>query len=128
MIGYLYFAFFIIALIADFLPFSPIIKTVSSLAINSVQTIKSKNINDSEKEKILLFNSFEIFKHSIKLIGFILLILIFGGVLLLISTLFKSLDQSVLFHYVLTINGLLLSVISFLSYFLLKKLYVRFRI
>ena len=66
MIGYLYFAFFIIALIADFLPFSPIIKTVSSLAINSVQTIKSKNINDSEKEKILLFNSFEIFKHSIK--------------------------------------------------------------
>ena len=128
VISYLYVVFFIAAALVDYLPFLPVIKKTSQLELNSLQTIRSNNIADTEKEKILLANSLNIFKQSLKMFAFIILIADCGYVLLLISFLIKPLSYVVLLKYMITLYGLLLSVISFFSYFLLKKLYVQIRL
>jgi hypothetical protein len=128
IISYLYIVFFIIAALVDYLPFLPTIKKTSLLGFNSLQTISSNNIEDSEKMKILLANSLNIFKQSLKMLALIILVAFCGYVLLLLSVIFKSLSYRVLLNYVITLNGLVLSVVSFFSYFLLKKLYVKIRL
>jgi pilus assembly protein TadC len=128
IISYLYIVFFIIAALVDYLPFLPTIKKTSSLGFNSLQTISSNNIEDSEKMKILLANSLNIFKQSLKMLALIIWVAFSGYVLLLLSVVFKSLSYRVLLSYVITLNGLVLSVVSFFSYFLLKKLYVKIRL
>ncbi|HEY5326774.1 MAG TPA: hypothetical protein VIJ27_07220 [Mucilaginibacter sp.] len=128
IISYLYIVFFILAVLADQLPFSVIIKSITLLGINSVQTIRSKIIEDVVKGKTLLANSFGLFKQSLIMFAFIILIAVCGYVILLISILFKPLSSVILLKYVITLNGLMLSVISFFSYFLLKKLYVKIRL
>jgi hypothetical protein len=128
IISYLYIIFFAIACLVDHLPFIFLIKNISSLSNVSLQTIRSNNIDDSEKEKILLNNSFRLFKQSLKLLGLVAIIALCGFVLLLISNFFKSLNQGVLLKYMVTLSGLLLSVISFVTYFLLKRLYVKVRL
>ena len=128
IISYLYVVFFILAILADRLPFLTIINNISRLSISSFQTIRSDIIDDSKKEKILLFNSFGIFKQSLKMTGFILLVSACGFLLLLLSGIFQHLSYRVLFVYMITTHGLLLSIISFFSYFLLKRLYVKIRL
>ena len=128
VISYLYLVFFILAILVDLLPFLSIIKKSSLLGANSWQTIKSASLNDSEKQQVLLGNSLNIFKQSLKLLALILFIALFGCVLLWQSFVFKPLSYGVLAQYLITFNGLVLSVISFFSYFLLKKLYVKIRI
>jgi|ERR1700743_32016 hypothetical protein len=128
IISYLYIVFFIVAALVDYLPFLPTIRKTSLLGFNSLQTINSNNIEDSEKMKILLANSLNIFKESLKMLALIILVALSGYILLLLSIVFKSLSYTVLFNYMITLNGLVLSVISFFSYFLLKKLYVKTRL
>ncbi|HWZ15295.1 MAG TPA: hypothetical protein VNW95_08650 [Mucilaginibacter sp.] len=126
--GYLYVVFFAIACLVDYLPFIPLIKTISSLSMGSMHTIRSDDISDTEKEKLLLKNSLQLFQQSLKLLGFVVLIAICGFILLFVSRLFKSLNYAVLLNYMVTLYGLLLSVIAFFSYFLVKKLYVKVRL
>ncbi|GAC1304737.1 MAG: hypothetical protein NVSMB24_12630 [Mucilaginibacter sp.] len=128
IIIYLYIVFFAIAFLVNRLPFVALIKNISSLGNVSLQTIRSDEIDDSEKEKILLKNSLQLFKQSLKLLGFVVLIAICGFVLLFVSGVFKSLNYAVLLNYMVTLSGLLLSVIAFFSYFLVKKLYVKVRL
>jgi len=128
IISYLYIVFFIVAALVDYLPFLPAIKKTSLLGFNSLQTISSNNIEDSEKMKILLANSLNIFKQSLKMLALIILVAFSGYILLLLSVVFKSLSYTVLLNYVITLNGLVLSVVSFFSYFLLRKLYVKIRL
>ncbi|MDB5130962.1 MAG: hypothetical protein JWR02_711 [Mucilaginibacter sp.] len=128
VISYLYIVFFVIAYLADYLPFFPLIKNISSLNKVSIQTIRANNIDDPEKEKILLNNSLQLFKQSLKLLGLVGVIALFGFVLLLASNVFRSLNQDILLRYIATLPGLLLSVIAFATYFLLKKLYVKIRL
>ena len=128
VISYLYIVFFILAILVDRLPFLPVIKKTSLLGINSVQTIKSDSLSDSEKQRLLLDNSFNIFKQSLKMLALIILIAIVAYALLMLSILFNPLNYRVLIKYLATINGLILSLVSFFSYFLLKKLYVKIRI
>ena len=82
-LAYLYMVFLILALAADLLPFLSTIKNVSILTISSGFTIRATDIEDSKKQNILLRNSLGIFKNSLILIGLILLVLAFGGFLLL---------------------------------------------
>ncbi|MDB5123350.1 MAG: hypothetical protein JWP94_1479 [Mucilaginibacter sp.] len=126
--GYLYLVFLVIAWLVDHLPFLPLIKNVSALSMGSLQTIKSNDIDDPDKEKLLLASSLKIFKSSLKLLGFIALIAACGFALMAIGGVFKILSYAVLLKYMATLYGLLLSVFSFISYFLLKKLYVKVRL
>ena|SRR5579872_3863496 len=128
IISYLYTVFFVIAWLVDLLPFFSVVKNISLVSWQSMQTIKSNDIDDSEKEKILLTNSFKLFKESLKLLGFITIIAVAGFALLLASKAFKPSNYTTLLKYTLTLYGLLLSVIAFLSYFVLKKLYVKVRL
>src|SRR5277367_210289 len=124
IISYLYAVFFILALLADRLPFLSIINNISRLSKGSFQTIRSDIIDDSKKQEILLANSFGLFKQSLKLTGLILLVSACGFLLLLSGGVFKPLSYRILFDYTMTTYGLLLAIISFFSYFLLKRLYV----
>jgi len=128
VIIYLYFVFFIIAILTDFLPFSALIKNISQLGTNSLRTIRSPIIDDSDKERILLVNSLKMFKQSLKMTGFIILIAFCGILLLLPGSFFKSLNYRVLLDFLVTYTGIFLTLASFFSYFLLKKLYVKIRL
>lgn len=128
IISYLYAVFFILAILAERLPFLRIINNISRLSKGSIHTIKSDTIEDSEKQEILLTNSFGLFKQSLKLTGLIILVSACGFLLLLLSGGFKHLSYRILFDYMMTTYGLLLAIISFFSYFLLKRLYVKVRL
>jgi hypothetical protein len=128
VISYLYVVFFLIAWLVDLLPLFSIVKNSSLVSRQSMQTIKSNDIDDSEKEKMLLNNSFKLFKQSLKLFAFIVLIAACGFALLLISPVIKPLNYAKLIKYVPTLYCLVLSILSFVSYFLLKKLYVKIRL
>lgn len=127
-LAYLYVVFLVLALAADLLPFLSTIKNISILTISSGFTIRATDIEDSKKQNILLRNSLGIFKNSLILIGLIFLVLAFGGFLFWISEIFKPLNYWVLFDRLLTLSGLLITLLAFLSYFLLRKMYVRFRL
>lgn len=128
IISYLYAVFFILAFLADRLPFLSIINNISQLSKSSIKTIRSDIIGDSEKQEILLSNSFGLFKQSLKMTGLILIVAACAFLLLLLSGVFRHLNYRILFDYIITTHGLLLAVISFLSYFLLKRLYVKVRL
>jgi len=126
--AYLFIIFFILALIADHLPFFKIINNISSLGRISIETINSTGIDDPAKQKILLTNSLGLLKESLKIIVFTALLIGLLFLWLILGDLFKPLTYDHLTDYLLTNSGIILSIVSFLSYFLVKKLYVRFRV
>lgn len=128
IISYLYIVFFILAFLADRLHFLSIISNISRLGKSSFQIIRSDAIEDSKKQEILLTNSFGLFKQSLKIAGLILLVLVCGFLLLVLWAIVQNLNYRILVDDVMTVYGLLLSIISFFSYFLLKKLYVKIRL
>lgn len=125
---YLFIVFLLLAGAADFIPFIKTAKQITRLSQSSLETIQSETIDDSAKQKILLGNSFGILKHSLLIILFTSLL--FGLLFLLLeaSVLIKPLSFNYLTEYLISLEGIILSVVSFLSYFLLKSLYVRFRV
>jgi hypothetical protein len=127
VIGYLYVLFIILAFLADRLPFLPLVKSITLLGMSSLKTIRSVMVTDSQKEKLLLANSLSIFIQSLKIIVFITLIVVCGLLLLLIIS-FMSLNYTDLVGYVITFKGLVLSATAFLTYYLLKGLYVKIRL
>ena len=128
IISYLYAAFFILAVLVDRLPFVATINSISLLSKNSFQTINSVIIEDSKKQEILLANSFDIFKQSLKLAGFVILVMFCGLLFLCLVGIFNYLMALALLDYLETISGIVISVISFSSWFLVKKLYVKIRL
>jgi hypothetical protein len=125
IISYLFAVFFILAILADRLPFFNVINRVSNLGNSSLQTIRSRVIEDSKKQKILLCNSLSILRQSFRLTAFILVILVCGFLLLVLSRFVPHLGFQVLFDYFKTTGGIILSMVSFASYYLVKKLYVK---
>ena len=124
----MYIVFFIVAIIADFLPFLATTKNISHVGLNSLQTIKSNIIDDSDKEKILLANSFNMFKQSFKLMALVMFVAVCGFLLLLPSMFFKPLNYHILLDFTVTYSGLLITIISFFTYFLFKKVYGQIRL
>ncbi len=128
VISYLYVVFLAIAWLIDCLPFLGVMKNISLSTHVSLQIIKSNDINDSEKQKMLLDNSFVLFKRSLTLLGFIVGIGACGLMLLFAGELLKFFSYSALLKFIATLPGFLLSVIAFFSYFFIKKLYVKVRL
>ena len=125
---YLFIVFFLVAWLADRLPFMKTVGGINRISRNSLETIQSESIDDAAKQGILLRNSLGILKHSLLIIAFTALLLILLVICLEASIFIKPLNSAYLTEYLISINGILLSIVSFLSYFLLKKLYGRFRI
>jgi hypothetical protein len=128
LISYLGAVCFIVAFLADYLPFVTFTNKIVLLTRSSVRTMRSAMITDADKEKILLANSMAVFTRSVKLTGLTLLVLIIGCLLLFLTNVFKISDGGFLLRYLETMHGLALSLISFTAYFLVKKIYVRIRL
>lgn len=125
---YLFIVFFLVAWLADRLPFMKTVGGINRISRNSLETIQSESIDDASKQGILLRNSLGILKHSLLIIAFTALLVILLVIGLEASVFVKPLNSAYLTDFLISINGIILSVVSFLSYFLLKKLYGRFRI
>ncbi|MDB5008168.1 MAG: hypothetical protein JWP45_2561 [Mucilaginibacter sp.] len=128
LISYLYVVFLALAFLVDFLPFFVIIKSISQLANNSIQTIRSNILEDSEKEKFLLTNAVAMFRQSLKILGFVIVTAILGFLLLSLTMLFNHSNYRLLLNYTVTFGGITVSVLAFFTYFLFKKLYVKIRL
>jgi hypothetical protein len=125
---YLFLVFLLIAWMADTIPFIKTARAISALSQSSIQTIQSDHIDDSKKQGILLANSLGIMKNSLLVIFYTILLI---GVLLFflkVSVFITSLNFDYLSNYLISLSGIILSIVAFLSYFLIKKLYVRFRL
>lgn len=125
---YLFIVFLLIAWVADTIPFIKTAKQISALSQSSLKTIQSDTLNDSAKQSLLLGNSLGIMKHSMLIIFYTILLI---GILLLFlkaSIFITPLNFDYLSNYLISLSGIILSIIAFLSYFLIKKLYVRFRV
>lgn len=128
VISYLYVFFFIQAILVDSLPFLVISKKILALSISSLQTIRSNDTADSEKEKLILSNSLQILKRSIQIIVCLIIVAMMGWVLLALSNLFIPLQPSRLLDNMVSVKGIIIFIVAFFSYFLLKKLYVKYRL
>jgi len=128
LISYEFALFFILAFVADRVPFIRAAKEISALSKESIKTMKSVIIDDSEKQKVLLANAAAIFIRSLKITGLILLILIGGYLLAFAGDEFGIVKISVLFSFLETATGIIISLLAFGSYFLLKKIYARARL
>jgi hypothetical protein len=125
----LFIVFFLLAVIADTLPFLTVVKSILQLGTSSFETMRSKDMEDIQKEKILLANSLGMFIQSLKIIALILLVVICGALFIyIISVFYRSLSFGFLIDYTISVNGLIISVAAFFSYFLIKKLYVKIRL
>jgi hypothetical protein len=125
----LFVVFFLLAVIADNLPFLTAVKGILQSGTSSFETIRSKDMEDIKKEKILLANSLSMFIQSFKIIAFILLVAVCGALFIyIISAFYRSVSFGFLIDYTISVNGLIISVAAFFSYFLIKKLYVKIRL
>ena len=125
---YLFVVFMLIAWAADTIPFLKTAKLISDLSQSSLKTIQSQEMDDSAKQGILLGNSLGIMKHSILIIFFTAILIALLLLFLKISVFIGPLNFDYLSNYLISMSGIVLSIFAFLSYFLFKKLYVRFRI
>lgn len=123
---YLFTVFFLIAWMADRLPFIKAVRTITKLSRISLETIQAEEIDDSAKQGILLGNSFGILKQSLMIIAFTALLLLILVICFKASVLIKPLSFNYLTGFLISFTGIMVSIVSFLSYFLLKKLYGRF--
>lgn len=123
---------FVICLFLSFLigwlPFLKSAKAIGIITRNSIKTIRSAHLADAEKEKRLLTNSWQIFWRSFYILGLTLLVLSAGYLLIILIDVFGIYDRPAIVTYLETGRGLLISLVAFLTYFLCRKLYVRFRL
>ncbi len=123
---YLFIVFFLIAWVADRLPFIKAVRNISKLSRISFETIQAEDMDDSAKQGILLGNSFGILKQSLLIIALTALLLLILFLCFKASMLLNPLSFNYLTGFLISFTGILVSIVSFLSYFLLKKLYGRF--
>ena len=128
LISYEYALFFILAFVADRVPFVKAVKEISALSKASLKTISSVAVEDREKQKILLANAAGIFIRSLKIAGLALLILIGGYLLAFVVDELGVVKISVLSGFLETVTGIMISLLAFGSYFILKKIYARARL
>jgi hypothetical protein len=128
LVSYVFAVFFILAFVADRVPLIESVKEISALSKESIKTISSTAIKDSQKQRILLANSAAIFKYSLKITCLALLILIGGYLLAFVGNELGIVKISVLFGFLETVTGIMTTLMAFGSYFLLKKIYARARL
>jgi Na+(H+)/acetate symporter ActP len=125
---YLFLVFFLLAFLVDILPFVKTARDISSRSQNSLSIIRS-DLDDDSKQAALLKNSIGIFKGSMLIVLFTALLAGLLILLLEVGYLIPGLGNAEqLAAFLITLNGLFLSVAAFLSYFTLKYLNGRLRI
>lgn len=124
----LFFLYFFVAFLVDCLPFIPLIRKMGETSSNSLQIIKSEDIEDSEKEKMLLSNSLKMFGGSAKILGLLIVTSVFVVLLVWLICIVLKINYHEIIAFSISIPGLIISVVSFTSYFLLKKLYGKLRL
>lgn len=123
---YLFVAFFILAGVTDYLPFLKSARKISAFSKSSISTIQRNDLDDDGKQKILLGNSLGIFKESLKIFLFVIVLAGLFFLLLKAGEYFFDLSETYLVDFLASAAGIGLSVVAFLSYFLIRKLYARF--
>lgn len=118
---YVFFVFFLLAILTAYLPFLSIIRLINGASRNSLTIIQSAELEDETKQKILLSNSLIILKNSLFIIGLTAILALLLITFLEVSVLIKPLSPSYLTNFLLSISGILISLLSFLSFFLIKK-------
>jgi hypothetical protein len=93
-----------------------------------MQIIKSETLDDSAKESALLANSFSMFKSSLTLFGLVILLGACTFLLLLPIVVCKVVTIHLLLEHMATWLGIFLAILAFVSYFLIKKIYVKIRL
>lgn len=125
---YLFIVILLIAWAADTIPFIKTAKRISETSQSSIKTIQSNLLDDSVKQGILLKNSLDIMKYSLLIVFYTALLVAVLLFLLKVSAFISPLNFDYLSKYLITYSGIILSIVAFLSYFLIRKLYVRFRV
>lgn len=107
----------------------PVLKTaglVLKFQKESIHVLQDKSLEDSIKQEMLLSNSFRIFTLTMKLAFFIVIsaipffLLIFLGDWILKSSYFAD--------SLVSLQGLIVSCFSFLTYYFIRKVYDKFRL
>jgi hypothetical protein len=110
----------------DTLPIIKNSKNVFILQKESIKVISSSELTDEQKQKMLLANSGKVFYITIKIISLLMLILFPFIGLIIIGDKFQ--EKGVFYETLISAQGLVLTSIAYLIYFLLKKGYGRFRL
>ena len=90
---------------------------VVTTATEAIKTIRSKTIPDSSKEKLLRRFAVQFFVQSLILFGLLLLTMSPFGIIVAVN----SLNGGDLLQFLLTIGGILLSILSATVYGLTRK-------
>jgi hypothetical protein len=90
--------------------------------------ILTHSIQEEQKEKVLVSYSIHLFRHSVKAAFLTFLFFFFPWILILFANEYLSNDPKDLFQLLVSINGVLLSSLTFLTYFLFKFIYARLRL
>jgi len=113
------------ALLFDILPIVKNSIFIFEIQRLSFSIIQDQKLTDKQKQKLLLTNSGKIFRVTLKLIFFFCVVLLPFAILVKLSSIFSTINiESIL----ISLTGILLSTLAFISYFLLKKIYGKFRI
>ena len=131
MIVYCY-ILFILGLISGFLfdklPIKSIAIKIARQSIASITLMKSKEISDEKKQKLLLLASIEIFKDTLKIASLLCLI---GLLIVFISityNIFSPSESLSLLSFTATVKGISISILSVILYFILTKIHAHFRL
>jgi hypothetical protein len=107
----------------------PLIETFKDLLYFQKETIKvisKADFSDEKKQKILLVNSGKILFSTLKQIIYIIIAMLpIAGLWLIGNWFFKELNLQ---ENIVSIKGACLTIITFILFYLIKKLYVKFRI
>jgi hypothetical protein len=114
------------ALIFDVLAIVRKVNDVARLSKQSLEVMKSPDMDDDTQQKILLTISGKVFISSLKLTGWILVIIL--PFLAIHITEILTVGTSSFAASLSSLPGIGLSLLGFLCYFGGKKLYARFRL
>lgn len=113
------------ALFFDLLPVVKNAGLIFELQRGSFRAMQDINLTDEQKQKILLVYSGKILLVTLKLLFLFCIILMPFAGLVALSKFFTTTNIE---SQLVSLTGISLSTLSFLFYFLLKKIYGKFRI
>lgn len=114
------------ALIFDLMMIMRIVTNVVSLSKDSLQVMKAQDLDDDTQQKLLLSISGKVFLSTIKLGGSILVIVVPFLAIHVIEIL--TMGTTSFADRLGSLAGIVASLLGFLSYFGIKKIYARARL
>jgi hypothetical protein len=119
--------FFLSAIFFDKLPMIESMRRISVIGKKSLFTISVRSGSDLRKEKLLRHYSSLMFLESLRISIYIAMVLAATvGIYSILSLVFMK--GGIEFEYLVTLRGIVVTLIAFSSFFLIKYLYGRKRI